>query len=101
MIRYRLANSRPGRNRPSLKYAAELEGRDEEEEEGRGGRGEVAVAKSSVAKSSVLPEGAPQAEQKRPAAVMSVPQEEQEGIFISFLSFSVPVVSRLSLTLGK
>jgi hypothetical protein len=63
MIRYLLARRRPGRKRPSLRYSAELEVRDELAEAGRGGgSGEVAVAKSRVATSSVL-EGAPQAEQ--------------------------------------
>jgi hypothetical protein len=47
---------------------------------GRGGKGEVAVAKSSVAISSVLPTDAPQAEQKRPFVGTSVPQAEQLGI---------------------
>jgi hypothetical protein len=54
MMRYRPASRRPGRNRPSLMYAGELEVRDEVAEVGRGGRGEVAVGKSSVARSSVL-----------------------------------------------
>jgi hypothetical protein len=46
-------------------------------EAGCGGSGEVAVAKSSVARLSVLPEGAPQEAQKRPAAGTSEPQDEQ------------------------
>jgi hypothetical protein len=54
--------------------------RDDDEEGARGGKGEVAVAKSSVAMSSVLPTDAPQAEQKRPFVGTSVPQEEQLGI---------------------
>jgi hypothetical protein len=54
-------------------------------EVGRGGRGEVAVAKSRVARSSVLlagvlPAGAPQAEQKRPLLGTAVPQDEQAGM---------------------
>ena len=77
MMRYRPASRRPGRKRPSLKYSAELEGRDELEDGVRGGSGEVAVAKSSVATPSVLPAGAPHDEQKRPVAGTSVPQDEQ------------------------
>jgi hypothetical protein len=61
-------------------YSAELEIRDEVAEAGRGGNGEVAVAKSRVARSSVLLAGAPQAEQKRPVAAMSVPQDEQAAM---------------------
>jgi hypothetical protein len=51
--------------------------RDDDEDGGRGGNGEVAVAKSSVAMSSVFPTDAPQAEQKRPFVGRSVPQAEQ------------------------
>jgi hypothetical protein len=80
MMRYRLARRRPGRKRPSLRYSAELEGREELDEAGRGGRGEVAVAKSRVATSSLLLAGVPQAEQKRPVAGISVPQDEQGGM---------------------
>jgi hypothetical protein len=69
-------------------YSAELDGRDELEEAGRGGKGEVAVAKSSVAISSELEAGVPQAEQKRPAAGMSVPQAEQAGM--NFSRYSLP-----------
>ena len=58
-------------------------GRDEDAEAGRGGSGEVAAAKSSVATSSVLPAGAPQAEQKRPVAGTSVPQDEHEGMIFT------------------
>ena len=47
---------------------------------GRGGKGEVAVAKSSVARSSALPAGFPHAEQKRPLAGTSVPHDEQRDI---------------------
>jgi hypothetical protein len=54
--------------------------RDDEEDGGCGGKGEVAVAKSSVAISSVLPTDAPQAEQKRPVVGTSVPQAEQLGM---------------------
>jgi hypothetical protein len=61
-------------------YSGELEGRDEDAEAGRGGSGEVAVAKSSVATSSGLPAGAPHAEQKRPVAGTSVPQDEQAAM---------------------
>ena len=54
--------------------------RDEEEDDdpgfGRGGKGEVAVAKSSVAKSSVFETGRPQEEQKRALLAKSVPQLE-------------------------
>src|SRR5208282_1656286 len=60
--------------------SAELTGRDELEEAGRGGKGEVAVAKSSVATSSVLLAGVPHAEQKRPVDGTSVPQDEQAGM---------------------
>src|ERR1700733_1904015 len=80
MMRYRPASKRPGRKRPSLRYSGELEGRDEVAEVGRGGSGEVAVAKSRVARSSVLPAGAPQAGQYRPVVVTSVPQDEQAGM---------------------
>ena len=85
-MRYRLAKRRPGRNRPSLKYSAELEVRDELAEAGRGGgSGEVAVAKSRVAVASgllaaPLVDRAPQAEQKRPVAGISVPQVKQTGM---------------------
>jgi hypothetical protein len=73
-------------------YSAELEVRDEVFEAGRGGSGEVAVAKSRVATSSVLPAGAPQAEQKRPVAAMTVPQDEQGGM--NFSRYSLPRVTR-------
>jgi len=76
-MRYRPASRRPGRKRPSLKYSAELDGRDELADGVRCGSGEVAVAKSKVATPSLLPAGAPQAEQKRPAAGTSVPHDEQ------------------------
>ncbi len=63
----------------------ELERRDDdgrnddepEDEAVRGGSGEVAVGKSSVARSSVLPAGAPQEEQKRLDTGTSVPHDEQ------------------------
>jgi hypothetical protein len=61
-------------------YSAELETRDEVADGDCGGSGEVAVAKSSVARLSVLLAGAPQAEQKRPLTGTSVPQEEQVGM---------------------
>jgi hypothetical protein len=61
-------------------YSAELEVRDDRTEPERGGSGEVAVAKSRVARSSVLPAGAPQAEQKRPLAGTLVPQDVQTGM---------------------
>jgi hypothetical protein len=78
MMRYRDATSRPGRKRPSLsRYSAELEGREDDFDEGRGGKGEEAVAKSSVAISSVFAIGVPQAEQKRTLSDNAVPQLEQ------------------------
>jgi hypothetical protein len=86
MIRYLLARRRPGRNRPSLRYSAELEVREELAEAGRGGgSGDVAVAKSRVAVASGLGaitplDGAPHAEQKRPVAGISVPQDKQAGM---------------------
>jgi hypothetical protein len=80
---------RPGRKRPSLWYSAELLGRDDDAEAGRGGRGDVAVAKSSVATSSELPAGVPQAEQKRPVAGTSVPQDKHEGM--NFSRYSLPL----------
>ncbi len=87
MMRYRPATSRPGRNRPSFsRYSAELESREDDVDEdfdfeddfdsGRGGNGEVAVAKSSVAMSSVFAAGAPHPEQKRMPSDNSVPQLE-------------------------
>jgi hypothetical protein len=54
--------------------------RDDEEEGGRGGKGEVAVTKSRVARSSVFPTDVPQAEQKRPFVGTLVPQAEQLGM---------------------
>ena len=73
---------RPGRNRPSLtEYSGKVEGRDEdfgaEARSRTWGNGEVAVAKSRVAKSSVLVAGLPQDEQKRMFADSSVPQKAQ------------------------
>jgi hypothetical protein len=69
----------------------ELDGRDgdreEDEETGRCGNGDVAVAKSSVATSSVLL-GVPHAEQKRPFAGTSVPQDEQAGMSFSRIQFT-------------
>lgn len=77
--------SRPGRNRPSFsRYSAELEVRDEEEDEeggfGRGGSGEVAVAKSRVAASSVSETGRPHDEQKAALVDKSLPQVEHFGM---------------------
>jgi hypothetical protein len=77
-MRYREATSRPGRKRPSFnRYSAELEGREDDFDVGRGGNGDEAVAKSSVAMSSVFETGIPQAEQKRPLSDKAVPQLEQ------------------------
>src|ERR1035441_4673754 len=76
MMRERDATSRPGRNRPSFsEYSAELEGRDEDADAARGGNGEVDVAKSSVATSSVFEAGLPQEEQKRTWLESSVPHD--------------------------
>ena len=58
-------------------YSAELDGREDDFDEGRGGKGDEAVAKSSVAMSSVLETGMPQAEQKRTLSDKAVPQLEQ------------------------
>jgi hypothetical protein len=55
-------------------YSAELEGREEDFDAGRGGNGEVDVAKSSVATSSVFATGFPQDEQKPTLFDRSVPQ---------------------------
>ncbi len=57
-----------------------MEGRDEDDDAGRGGKGEVAVATSRVARWSELPAGAPQAEQNRPVDGTSIPQDEQAGM---------------------
>jgi hypothetical protein len=53
-----------------------LEGREEDEDADftRGGKGEVAVAKSRVAMSSVFEAGLPQEEQKRTSFRNSDPQ---------------------------
>jgi hypothetical protein len=84
---------RPGRNRPSVsRNSAELDER-EDDDGGRGGRGEVAVT-SIVATSSVFETGRgvatlalgaadPQEEQKRTFAASSVPHEEQKDMKIS------------------
>jgi len=74
-------------------YSAELEVRDEVAEAGRGGKGEVAVAKSRVARSCELPAGAPHAEQKRPVAGTSVPQDEHGGM--NFSRYSLPLWSEV------
>jgi hypothetical protein len=63
--------------------SAELGGRDVELDGGRGGNGEVAVAKSSVAMSSVFPTGTPHEEQKRTLADNSEPQDKHLGMKIS------------------
>jgi hypothetical protein len=55
----------------------ELEGREDDFDVGRGGNGDEAVAKSSVARSSVFETGIPQTEQKRPLSDKAVPQLEQ------------------------
>lgn len=86
-MRYLPAKRRPGRNLPSLKYCAELGGRDEVADTCRGGNGEDEVLKSSVANSSLLEVGAPQAAQKRALAGISLWQEGQVGM--SF-RYSVP-----------
>src|ERR1700688_4118889 len=91
MMRERLATRRPGRNRPSFsKYAGELEGRDEESDPdlGRGGSGELAVAKSRVATSSVFEAGRPQDEQKRTLFANSVPQLAHLAMKISRYSLN-------------
>lgn len=84
---------RPGRNRPSLirnSTGAELEDDDvrdgdRDDPEVPGGRGELAVAKSMVARSSVFgiggdEAGRPQFAQKRTAAASSDPQAEQKAM---------------------
>ena len=62
--------------------SAELGGRDEADEDPlrRAERDGVGEAKSSVASSSVLFTGVPQAEQKRTLSVIAVPQDVQVGI---------------------
>jgi hypothetical protein len=62
--------------------SAELDGRDEADEDPlRRAEGDgVGEAKSSVASSSVLPTGVPQAEQNRTEPGRSVLQEAQEGM---------------------
>jgi hypothetical protein len=100
MIRYRPASRRPGRNRPSFKEnPEELGGLDDDEEVGRGGRGDAAVAYSRVAMSSD-PTGVPQEEQKRTAMDSSLPQVLQVAIGCSAdsvlgLWITVPTDSRL------
>jgi hypothetical protein len=64
-------------------YSGELEGRVRVADAGRGGNGEVAVARSSE-----LPAGVPHAEQKRPLTGTSVPQDEQRGM--NFSRYSLP-----------
>ena len=72
-------------------YSAELELRDDggrEDDGGRGGNGEVAVAKSSVAMSSVFEVGLPQVEQKATLSGNPVPQFEHLVMKIS--RYSLP-----------
>jgi len=72
-------------------YSAELELRDDggrEDDGGRGGNGEVEVAKSSVAMSSVFEVGLPQAEQKATLSGKAVPQFEHLVMKIS--RYSLP-----------
>jgi hypothetical protein len=76
-----------------MKYSPELEGRDEEVDTGRGGKGEVAVVKSSVATSSVFEAGRPQEEQKRTLFNNSVPHVEHLAMKIS--RYSLPQTSDL------
>jgi hypothetical protein len=59
------------------------EGRGDDPEDGRGDNGDVAVAKSRVATSSVFTTGLPQEEQKRTFADNSVPQNTQFDMKIS------------------
>lgn len=88
-MRYRPASSRPGRNRPSFnRYSAELEGLDEDFGAGRGGNGELDVAKSSVATSSVFETGFPQEEQKRTLFSNSMPHVAHLAMKISRYSLS-------------
>lgn len=56
------------------------------------------MAKSRVARLSVLTLGVPQAEQKRPLTGMSVPQDEQEGM--NFTDTVYRVRSRNSSSVG-
>src|ERR1700756_4528704 len=59
------------------------EARGDDPEDGRGDNGDVAVAKSRVATSSVSTTGFPQEEQKRTFADNSVPQKTQLDMKIS------------------
>src|ERR1700739_4244286 len=59
------------------------EARGDDPEDGRGDNGDVAVAKSRVATSSVLTTGLPQEKQKRTFADNSVPQNTQFDMKIS------------------
>lgn len=63
-------------------------GRGEEPDGGRCGKGEVAVAKSRVATSSVFTTGFPQEGQKRGLAESSVPQKAQLDIEFSRYSLN-------------
>jgi len=77
-------------------YSGKEEVREEDRDEGRGddpdvgrcGRGEVAVAKSRVATSSVFTTGFPQEGQKRGLAESSVPQNAQ--LDIEFSRYRIP-----------
>lgn len=73
------------------------EGRGDAPEGGRGGSGDVAVAKSSVAMSSVVTTALPQDEQKRTLGESSVPQNAQFNI--GFSRYSIPQIGpRIVLT---
>lgn len=98
-MRYRPAINRPGRNLPSTTACSgNAEDRDEELREpdaegGRGGSGELTVAKSSVGTSSrfvtvgtlsVFGTGRPHDEQKRTLTDNIVPQDEQVDIILRY-----------------
>jgi hypothetical protein len=63
-------------------YSGKLGGRDEDPDDGRGGSGEVAVAKSMVATSSEFWTGIPQEGQKRALPDRIASQEEHFAIFL-------------------
>lgn len=100
-MRYREATRRPGRKRPSFspRYSAELEGRsaDDDEEARFGGNGELEVAKSSVATSSVFEVGCPHEEQKRTLSGNSVSQFTHLAMKISRTSLNQSARSNLCL----
>lgn len=93
-MRYRPAINRPGRNLPSTTaYSGNAEDREDDardpDEGGRGGSGELTVAKSSVATSSrfvtvgtlsVFGIGLPHDEQKRTFTGSFAPQEVQTAM---------------------